>query len=211
MSDELSRIKLGRSIEVGSGDGALVNHISSLGWESYGIDFGGFTNADNIFTDYTDIPAGLNFDLMIFENVIEHFSEPKTELKTYTTFLNKGAVVFISVPYSKSKRAIKTKTDWNTCVPLGHINFFSLESLSYLSEYCNLELLYAKINSPEKCFANFIQFFRLIITLPIQFKRGFKLAPYRDRIKLLKQFYYLWVSPGDWIQAKFEYRGNLSS
>jgi hypothetical protein len=205
---ELAGIKIGKSIDVGSGDGALVNHLGNLGWDSYGVDFGKFTNIENIFNDYTNIPTGLKFDLMIFEDVVEHFSEPKVELKMYTSFLNKRAIVLISIPFSKSKRAQKTKTDWNTCVPLGHINFFSLESLSFLLDHCDLELLNVKICSDEKNFSSFIQFLRLIITFPIQIKEGFSLAPYRDRIKLLKQFYYLWSSPGDWIQAKCYYRGN---
>ena len=205
---ELSGIKIGKSLDVGSSDGALVNHLGNLGWESYGVDFGEFTNIENVFNDYISIPISLKFDLIIFEDVVEHFSEPKNELKMYTSFLNKGAIVLISVPFSKSKRAQKTKIDWNTCVPLGHINFFSLESLSFLLDHCDLQLSNVKIYSEEKSFASFIQFLRLIITFPIQIKEGFGLAPYRDRIKLLKQFYYIWGSPGDWIQVKCYYRGN---
>jgi len=206
--DEISRIPAGKSLDVGSGDNALVDYLGSEGWESYGVDFGSFSKSVNIFNDYTDIPAGLRFDLLVLEDVIEHFSQPKIELKMYSSFLNIGAIILISVPYSESKRAKKTKLDWNTCVPLGHLNFFSLESLSLLSKYCGYELLTARIHSDEKSFANLIQFLRLILTFPIQFKNGLQLSPYRTRLKLLKQFYYLWTSDGDWIEAKFKYVGN---
>lgn len=96
-----------RILEIGYGNGELLKALSSLGFKDlYGCDFSS-KNYDllsslgiqiEIANVESSIPFEENFDLIILNNVIEHFLDPISVLTNCYSRLNHGGKIIILTP-----------------------------------------------------------------------------------------------------------------
>lgn len=137
-------IKLcGNYLEIGVGSGNVLNYFGSIGWNCYGIEPGpwGVGNG-NIYSNIESLPANIEFDLIVANDVLEHVQDPITLLKQFAVFLKLSGHICISVPYSSSIRAMLTGRYWRCVRPFGHLHFFSKKSLRALADTAGLEIIY---------------------------------------------------------------------
>jgi 2-polyprenyl-3-methyl-5-hydroxy-6-metoxy-1,4-benzoquinol methylase len=138
-------------LDLGCGNGYLVNHLISLGYNAYGTDASkkGIAIAKQINPDrffVQDLSAGklpealqhLNFDTIISTEVIEHLYDPEAFVTFCREILNGKGELILSTPYHGYLKnlfiSIFNKWD-NHISPLwlgGHIKFWSRATLSLL-------------------------------------------------------------------------------
>ncbi|MBI1857524.1 MAG: class I SAM-dependent methyltransferase [Candidatus Melainabacteria bacterium] len=99
-------------LEIGFGNGELLRGLKRLGYKNlYGLDFVEGKNSDlliseNIKVKYTNAESGIpfekSFDLIMMNNVIEHFTSPFKVLKNCKEKLTKGGKVILLTPNSNA-------------------------------------------------------------------------------------------------------------
>lgn len=143
-------------IEIGFGDGAVLNRLSDLKFgnkywgleiSESGVSWLKSRNISNlvecrIFDGY-NVPYNDNeFDIVILTHVIEHVEFPR---KLIYEAMRVGKLVFIEVPLEYNLR-LKNSFVFNKT---GHINFYSPKSISLLVQTCNLNILEQYISNPS--------------------------------------------------------------
>ena len=141
--------KCGRLLDIGCGDGDLIDRIARRVTEIYGIDVSSerldeakkrLKGAKNIYLIEHDVTKGLNFSDNFFEYitlvaVLEHLLYPDCFLEEVNRTLKKNGVLIIEVPnlcYIKDVISlIFGKLPWAAQSP-GHLHLFTLESLKRL-------------------------------------------------------------------------------
>lgn len=92
-----------------------------------------------------DIDEAINteYDLIVCSNVLEHIPYPTEMILDIKNAMNKGAVLYIEVPYeliiqknSSKKDIYKDKKHWHE-----HINFYTKSSLRQLIENCGFKVI----------------------------------------------------------------------
>jgi 2-polyprenyl-3-methyl-5-hydroxy-6-metoxy-1,4-benzoquinol methylase len=136
-------------LDLGCGNGHLVNYLISLGFNAYGTDasekgiaIGQQTHPDRFFVQdlsTDELPEGLqglNFDTVISTEVIEHLYDPEGFIDFCKQALNGNGEIIISTPYhGYLKNLVLSLSDtWDAHLgPLwlgGHIKFWSRATLS---------------------------------------------------------------------------------
>lgn len=116
------RARVGRLLDVGSGDGAFVHHMASHGWDATGLDFS--RAASELATrrglrgrylmgslaDH-DLPPG-SFDAVTMWQVLEHIGEPVAMLERVRALLRPGGLLVASVPNLDGLSAALTQERW---------------------------------------------------------------------------------------------------
>lgn len=138
-----------RAFEVGCGNGAIANLLSSLGFSVTAIDpsESGITVAQAAFPHlhlalgdaYEDLAGQYGrFPLVISLEVIEHWFYPRRFIRTFHDLIKPGGVGFLSTPYHGYTKnlALALAGKWDHHLsPLwdgGHIKFFSRSTLGAL-------------------------------------------------------------------------------
>ncbi|MEO8886325.1 MAG: methyltransferase domain-containing protein [Mucilaginibacter sp.] len=138
-------------LDLGCGNGYLVNYLISMGYNAYGTDASekGIAIAKQINPDrffVQDLSTGklpeqlqqLNFDTIISTEVIEHLYDPLEFVAFCKTILNGKGQLILSTPYHGYLKnlVISIFNKWDTHItPLwvgGHIKFWSRATLSLL-------------------------------------------------------------------------------
>jgi 2-polyprenyl-3-methyl-5-hydroxy-6-metoxy-1,4-benzoquinol methylase len=138
-------------LDLGCGNGYLVNHLINLGYNAYGTDasekgivIARTTNADRFFVQDLssgELPAelqNLKFDTIISTEVIEHLYDPERFIDLCKQILNDKGEIIISTPYHGYLKnlTISLFNKWDTHInPLwlgGHIKLWSRKTLSRL-------------------------------------------------------------------------------
>lgn len=112
----------GRLLDVGSGDGAFVDHMSRHGWDATGVDFsaaacelatrrglhGRFLHGS---IHRPELDAG-SFDAITLWQVLEHIAEPLPMLRRVRELLGPGGLFVASVPNIEGLSALLTGDRW---------------------------------------------------------------------------------------------------
>lgn len=156
--NSVSNTKLkGKILEVGCGDGALLNQISN---ENKEIDLFGLEITDELvdFVNNRGISALVNcklydgytipyednyFDFVILSHVVEHLEFPR---KLIYEAKRVGKVLFLEVPLELTLR-LKNKFQLDST---GHINFYSIKTFELLLGSCDLKITNKSITNPSK-------------------------------------------------------------
>ena len=190
---ELINLKPGNYLEIGPGSGDLIRKFQSLGWNSFGVDPGDYASGFQIVKDSKELPQDLKFDVIVFKDVLEHTFDPNQVLKNYNKFLKKNAKIFITVPWSESKAAKIRKINWEMVRPLGHLHYFSKNSLKIFLENNGFEIKNQFTVNVYK------SYWKLLFITPISILylilRPSKWWLIRDRINQLKTL--IVIFPGD--------------
>ena len=157
---EVSRVKKGRMLDIGCGEGFSLDFFSKKGWEVLGLDYSddGVSRqfpdqVDNLKTgdiykllDKIQENENEKFDLIICNNVLEHLLDPIDFVKRFKSLLTKDGVARIQVPNDHSylqidavERELARDSFW--VAPHEHMSYFSQESLGHLGEYCGLAVI----------------------------------------------------------------------
>ena len=138
-------------LDLGCGNGHLVNYLISLGYNVYGTDAsqkgisianqanpGRFFIQDLSTDELPDGFNGLQFDTIISTEVIEHLYDPEKFLNFCKKALNNKGQVILSTPYHGYLKnlVLALSNKWDAHLdPLwlgGHIKFWSKDSLGRL-------------------------------------------------------------------------------
>lgn len=138
-------------LDLGCGNGYLVNYLISLGYNAYGtdasekgIEIARTENADHFFVQ--DLSTGqlpvelqsLPFDTIISTEVIEHLYDPEGFIIFCKQILNPGAEIIITTPYHGYLKnlVLSIFNKWDAHInPLwlgGHIKMWSFKTTSSL-------------------------------------------------------------------------------
>jgi hypothetical protein len=120
----------GSALEIGSGSGHLLFALREMGWHVKGIDPGGYAN--NQYTSKDSSFISDRYDVIIFQDVLEHVEDPDSLLHYYSQYLTKRAKLFLAVPWSESLIAKNLGSRWDMVRPLGHLHFFSHRSIEII-------------------------------------------------------------------------------
>ncbi|HEY5993154.1 MAG TPA: class I SAM-dependent methyltransferase [Gallionellaceae bacterium] len=137
----LSEVQPGNLLEVGPGDGSLLRKMRERGWNAFGVDLGRYASGFQVVSSPDQLPKSILFDVVIFQDVLEHTSSPSDVLSNYLDYLSPNAILFMTVPWSESKRAGLGKAGWEMVRPLGHLHYFSKQSASILLKSRGFEVL----------------------------------------------------------------------
>src|SRR5262245_7784475 len=116
------RARIGRLLDIGSGDGAFVHHMASHGWDATGLDFS--PAASELATrrglrgrylmgslaDH-DLPLR-SFDAVTMWQVLEHIGEPVAMMRRVHALLRPGGLLVASVPNIDGLTASLTRERW---------------------------------------------------------------------------------------------------
>jgi hypothetical protein len=124
----------GKFIDYGGGYGMFVRLMRDKGFAYYRQDI----HCENIFAKYfdvTDIKNQQSFELLTAFEVFEHLEFPKQELEIMLSF--SGNILFSTELLPNNS---PTPDNWWYFTPETgqHISFYTLESLQFLADECNL-------------------------------------------------------------------------
>lgn len=128
-------------LEVGCGGGQLIRSMREKVGLCYGIEPGDWaSDIEDIVVDIQMIPENISFDILVFQDVIEHTQDPIDTLRMYTERMRPGAALFVAFPNKDAASAQREKERWSMIRPFGHLQYFSSESLSLLMEKTGWEI-----------------------------------------------------------------------
>ena len=138
-----------RAFDLGCGNGATCNMLSTLDFDVVGIDTSesGIANAQKAYPHvktrvgnaYDDLASQYGtFPLVVSLEVIEHCMDPQAFAKSFFSLIAPGGIGFLSTPYHGYLKnlalAVTGRMDRHfTALWLGgHVKFFSMETLDQL-------------------------------------------------------------------------------
>lgn len=143
-------IKKGSLLDLGCGRGYLLDEARNQGWEVYGVDY-----SKNVL-EYSRSKLALEveegnivkfrtnrkYDVIVINQVIEHFSNPKFLIDTARLALKTGGIVYIATPNINSYLSRFKKEAFDYIIPPEHLSYFSKKSLNYLLSSLGFKLRY---------------------------------------------------------------------
>ena len=141
-------------LDVGSGLGVFLYEMRKKGWKVNGIEM------DKRYSDYCKKKHNLNvfkknlsqlktkkkFDLISFNKILEHVSQPHKLLKMAKKFLKKDGIIYVEVPDVRAKIGGKLRGEF--CID--HLHVFSNQSLENLVKKSSLATIKIKrIHEPS--------------------------------------------------------------
>lgn len=157
-------------LEVGSNIGFTLNLARRLGFDASGCEinercrkFSELVFDLRIHPDLFELNE--SFDIVIMNDVLEHFPEPDRAVRKLKDVLNDDGLVFIQLPNNKSSLAKKLKSDWDYYLVPDHTYHFSPESLTLFMDNNGFEKVWGRT-------ASGIYDFPLIRMLPASFQRS---------------------------------------
>lgn len=193
-------------LEIGPGNGSLLRTLRKLGWNCYGVDPGQYISDKKIVSSLSELPKNVCFDVVVFQDVLEHIVDPFDYIEKVSNLTNKKCIFYISTPYSQSLEARLLKGRWEMVKPFGHLHYFSKVSMRTILQRVNFEIsncVVVSISLGKKVLIQRVT--RQLLSFPFQFKhRGVLQSPYKEHwFKLFENVIYLF-SAGDQVYTKAE-------
>ena len=189
-------------LEIGPGDGRLLKQFQILCKEVHGVDPGQYLKEKYIVSRLEDLPKK-EFDVLIFQDVLEHMSNPFMQIRKYRKYMSEKCRIFVAVPCCESLEARILRAKWKMISPFGHLNFFSSVSITDLLQSLGSETIQLRKVSiiPSKSKHALIML-KWILTFPLQFlKFRVKDKPYRRKLGEITIGCIGLISRGDQIYA----------
>ncbi|HWR32588.1 MAG TPA: class I SAM-dependent methyltransferase [Chitinophagaceae bacterium] len=148
LMENLTGVKSGHLLDVGSGTGAFVNEMNEHGWQVTGLepDEGARGVARKLYnaelkdiTEFYQLPSD-NFDAITLWHVLEHVHELFAYVEQLKKLLKVNGKLFIAVPNYTSKDAAIYKEYWAAYDVPRHLYHFSPKSMQVLMEKHGLKL-----------------------------------------------------------------------
>lgn len=151
--------KPGILLEIGAGEGFMLNKAKLHGWKIQGIDFSKFAimkfnshleknvdfgDAYNILTKYNK--TGKKFDVCVLLNILEHVIDPRELLKNVRGVLKKRGIIIVTVPNDFSSLQLKAlelghlKEKFWVAAP-EHLHYFNTKNFPSFMHELNFNIL----------------------------------------------------------------------
>jgi len=133
----------GKLLDVGCGDGLYLSIMQGKGWQVEGLDFDSdaVKRAQSVY--HLNVKLGAlkemhypdsSFDAVTLRHVIEHLTDPVTELKECLRILRPTGKLVVVTPNSESLGHFLMKENWRGLEVPRHQNIFSVKSLKFCAE-----------------------------------------------------------------------------
>ena len=140
--------KPGKALELGCGDGFMLNALRSFGWSVAGTErtdeMARFAREHFGVTVYVEprhsIPSGERYDLIVLFQVLEHLADPVGELRRAASLLSDGGSVIVAVPNFSSWQSRYSTTGWFHLDVPRHLVHFSPNSLDRAAQAAGLRV-----------------------------------------------------------------------
>ena len=158
-----------RILDVGCGWAQALLHFKTKGMVCYGFDpapeaieygLSKGLNVKHAGIESMDVFEGVQFDVVMLKNVLEHMPRPFEALKEIREkVLVKGGLLIIDVPnefnvFQTAGRDVHGLDDWWVAPP-GHLNYFSNETLCRLVSGAGYEVSLSEASFPLEMFLLF--------------------------------------------------------
>ncbi len=138
----------GLALEVGCGDGRMLQALRHQGWEVVGIERTAAAARMAVSVNQLPVFAGgleainprAKFDLVLLFHSLEHVPDPLSVLKQCAQLLKPGGKLIVAVPNFHSWQACLFGGSWFHLDVPRHLNHFSPRSLRYVLEAASLRL-----------------------------------------------------------------------
>lgn len=141
----------GRFLDVGCGDGSVVQLGRDLGWDAEGIETDPKAAANarskNLRVHLGELVTHRfpdnSFDLILMNHVIEHVSDPRSLLRECQRVLRPGALLVVLTPNNESWGHARFGADWRGLEPPRHLHIFSARSLARVADaadFCEMSI-----------------------------------------------------------------------
>ena len=127
----MKNYKKGNYLEIGPGDCNLLKTFRNHGWHCEGLELQECFKIKGVVNDINKISKKKK-DILVFQDVLEHVVDPLSLLKKIGKQQKSGGKLFLAYPNSSSFKAKILKSKWSMIAPLGHLNFFSINSTKIL-------------------------------------------------------------------------------
>lgn len=154
LKQDLNKKENLKILEVGCGMGYLTYSLIKEGFNIKGLDISQRAINDAIisFGQYyicADVfefakTHKMVFDRIIFTQVFEHVEEPVKWLEVLMTMLKNGGKIILT---TENKSFYPPNTIWQSDLPPVHLWWFSEESLKYVAEKINVELVFTDFST----------------------------------------------------------------
>ncbi len=137
-------------LDVGTATGYFLEIAKRRKWNVMGVEISTFvaekarTKGLNVVTgtlENLSVPDEY-FDIITFWDVIEHFSNPKSQLLLAQGMLKKGGLIAINTPDAGSFIAKMLGKHWHLLVPPEHLIIFNQKNLKMLLKSCGFDVLW---------------------------------------------------------------------
>lgn len=125
-------------LDIGCGDGGLLNGLQQLGWRTYGIE-PAVKSAFVRHQELHEIPGQPMFHLIVLRHVLEHLPDPLEMLKKVQGALVADGCLFLSVP---AVDTLPQHRDYRYCISdLPHVSAFTRACLATLLAHAGLRMV----------------------------------------------------------------------
>jgi len=137
-------------LDIGCGNGSLLQRLSDIGWEVQGIDFDqgavAYCNSKGLNVKLGDLLIqkfkAESFDVITLNHVIEHIFNPEEILKECCRIIKPGGMLVIATPNNKSwGYKLFFKHHWYYLDPPRHVMIFNRKNLSTILKDAGFEIL----------------------------------------------------------------------
>jgi len=147
----------GSALEIGCGDGFMLDALRSLGWKVTGTErtseMSRFAREHFGLTVYSDqdsaLPKDERYDMIILFQVLEHLANPVHEINRYRQLLKPGGRIVIGVPNFTSWQSRYAGPNWFHLDVPRHLFHHSPESMQVLAKATGLAIQEISFYSPE--------------------------------------------------------------
>ncbi len=145
--------KAGSIFDIGAGTGTFLANLKNLGWKVGGIEFSkdAVAFAKRVYKinlkrgDFNKLTLSKKkFDVITFNNSLEHLYDPKGALRKARQMLKKDGLIVVTVPNIESLGQLIFKKRWLPLHPPKHLYHFSDETLTKMLK--NADLKSIKVN-----------------------------------------------------------------
>jgi 2-polyprenyl-3-methyl-5-hydroxy-6-metoxy-1,4-benzoquinol methylase len=131
----------GRLLDIGCGDGTMLEQAMSLGWSVEGVDFDSKA-VDNARSKGLEVHLGAvedlnlpnaSFDLILMSHLIEHVYDPIGLLRECRRLLTPGGKLIVATPNAESRGHTKFGANWLLLHAPRHLYLFNADNLAAMT------------------------------------------------------------------------------
>jgi 2-polyprenyl-3-methyl-5-hydroxy-6-metoxy-1,4-benzoquinol methylase len=131
----------GRLLDIGCGDGTMLEQAMSLGWSAEGVDFDSKA-VDNARNKGLEVHLGAveelnlpddSFDLILMSHLIEHVHDPIGLLRECRRLLAPGGKLIVATPNAESLGHAKFGANWLLLHAPRHLYLFNSANLAVMT------------------------------------------------------------------------------
>jgi 2-polyprenyl-3-methyl-5-hydroxy-6-metoxy-1,4-benzoquinol methylase len=120
-------------LEIGIGDGRLFTAFQQRSANCSGVEPGNTAKKfKGVYHDILELPRNIKYDVIVANDVLEHLESPEDYLNFFSSVSHLKTRLYCSFPNNLSLRASFQKGKWRMVRPIGHLHYFSEQSLRLL-------------------------------------------------------------------------------